>query len=251
VALHVQCELLGVPSADRDRFASLLHSAGNLVDRLGADGGRDTLLGYMTELVARKREHPEDDVISHVSGLGLPDKLVGGLAISLLAAGYETTESQIDFGVVLLAAHPDQRDLVAGDPELVPGAVEETLRMGKSGDGNSNLPRYATEDIDIGGVTIRAGDLVLLDFALANFDDRVFDEPERFDVTRAPNPHLSFGHGLWQCIGAPLARVELRAVFTSLLARMPEFRLAVPVEELHTPREEHLTNHFAEVPVTW
>ncbi|WP_235883483.1 cytochrome P450 [Saccharopolyspora elongata] len=116
--------------------------------------------------------------------------------------------------------------------------------------GGPGLPRYAREDVEIGGVTIRAGEAVLLDTTLANFDGSAFEEPDRFDVTRAPNPHLAFAHGPWHCLGAPLARIELRTVFASLLPRFPSLRLAVPVEELRLSADS-FTSKLVELPVTW
>lgn len=127
-------------------------------------------------------------------------------------------------------------------------AVEETLRAADRG--GPGLPRYAREDIEIGGVTIRAGEAVLLDTTLANFDDRVFGEPDRFDVTRAPNPHVAFAHGPWHCLGAPLARIELRTVFASLVHRFPTMRLAVPIERLRGSGAV-FTSTLLALPVTW
>jgi pentalenolactone synthase len=112
------------------------------------------------------------------------------------------------------------------------------------------LPRYANADIQLGGVTIAAGDLVLLDLQDANLDPAVFARPEVFEVERADNPHLTFGHGAYYCIGAPLARIELQIVFSALFGRFPTLRLAVPVERLR-PRSQLLTGGVSELPVTW
>ncbi|WP_378742955.1 cytochrome P450 [Nocardia brasiliensis] len=112
------------------------------------------------------------------------------------------------------------------------------------------LPRYARADIELGDVTIRAGDLVLLDITAANIDPRAFTEPDRFDVTRAPNHHLAFGHGPWHCIGAPLARMQLQVVFAGLVTRFPTLRLAVPVSRIPVTASV-LDRGIAELPVTW
>lgn len=121
--------------------------------------------------------------------------------------------------------------------------------MGKVGE--SFVPRYASEDIEISGVTIKTGDLVLCDHFSASLDDRVFPEPEQFDVTRSPNPHIAFSHGTWFCIGAPLARMEIQEVFPALVSRMPAMRLMVPLEELRVGATEHLAEVIGSLPVTW
>ena len=142
------------------------------------------------------------------------------------------------------------------DPALVARTVEEVLRHSLSvtsprpPDQPNGLPRWTKVDIEIGGVTVPAGDLVVLGVPAANRDDRVFSNPETFDVTRDDNPHLTFGHGPRFCLGAPLARIELQTVFGTLFKRFPTLRLAVPVEELR-PRSDLLTGGLVELPVTW
>ena len=116
--------------------------------------------------------------------------------------------------------------------------------------GGGGVPRYARAQIEVAGVTIRAGEAVVLSGGAGNHDPRVFADPERFDVARQPNPHLTFGYGPRFCIGAPLARVELQAVFARLFARFPALRLATPVEQLRV-RGDLLTGGLAELPVTW
>jgi cytochrome P450 len=112
------------------------------------------------------------------------------------------------------------------------------------------LPRYANADIELGGATIAAEDLVLLDLQDANLDPATFAEPAQFQVERADNPHLTFGHGGHYCVGAPLARIELQAIFSTLLRRFPTLQLAGPIEELR-PRSQLLTGGVSELPVTW
>lgn len=159
----------------------------------------------------------------------------------------------IDRGVLLFLTNPGEREVLESDPTLIPRAVEEMLRLPSPAprhDRLGGLPRYANADLAIGGITIRAGDLVLLALQSANLDDHVFPTPEAFDVTRAENPHLTFGHGPHYCIGAPLARIELQTLFGTLFQRFPTLRLAVPVEELRS-RSHLLTGGLAELPVTW
>jgi len=246
LSLQILCELLGVPADERHRCAELLARAG----QVGTDGsgGPAALFAMLTELADRKRDDPGDDVVSRLATSGIPDEQTGSLAATLLFAGLDAVATHIDLGVVLLTEHGGQRDEVLADPDRLGGMVDEVLRTAKQS--GAILPRYATGDIEIAGVRISAGDLVLLDFALANFDERVFGEPDRFDVTRSPNPHLTFGHGIWHCIGAPLARVELATAFTRLYERMPRLRPAVPVEQL-TARDGQLVHGLAELPVTW
>ncbi|SFR29152.1 Cytochrome P450 [Lentzea waywayandensis] len=143
---------------------------------------------------------------------------------------------------------PDQWNALRDNPGLIPNAVEEVLRA--PGKGGGGIPRYARTDIEIDGVKIRLGDLVLLDNGAANHDPTVFTEPDRVDITRKAAAHLTFGHGLHYCIGAPLARMELQAVFSQLIQRFPTMRLAVPVKNL-TIRRDVLTGGLMALPVTW
>jgi pentalenolactone synthase len=176
------------------------------------------------------------------------DDEIAMLAMALLFAGHETTVTQSELGTLLLLTHPAQWQALLDDPDLVPHAVEELLRApGKSSGG---VPRYARTDVKIGEVQVRAGDLVLLDNSAANHDAAVFTDPERFDINRDASAHLSFGHGPRYCIGAPLTRTELQAVFSQLLPRFPAMRLAVPIEKLEL-RRDVLTGGLVELPVSW
>lgn len=246
----VICELLGVPYEDRTQFRVWTEGMADLYDRDRAHGALGSLFGYMRELVVRKRVRPEDDVISGLcaaEGGSLADDHVAMLAAVLLFAGHETTVVRIDVGTLLLLTNPDQREALERDPSLVASAVEEILRVSDSGSGG--VPRYPCADVEVGGVTIPAWDLVMLNGGAANRDERVFADPDRFDVARQPNPHVTFGYGPRFCIGAPLARVELQAVFPALLRRFPTLRLVKPVNEL--PVRDNLTGGFVELPVTW
>jgi cytochrome P450 monooxygenase len=247
-ALEVLYALIGIPEDERPRLLELMGRMAVLHDPTAAEEGRDAVFEHLSGLVDRKRGGDDEDVISRLCAAGVDDGKIGTLSAGVLFAGLDSVASHIDVGVALLVAHPEQRDEMLADPERMAHGVEEVLRTAKAG--NSMLPRYASDDIDIGGVTIGAGDLVLLDFTLTNFDDQVFDEAERFDVTRQPNPHMTFGHGMWHCIGAPLARVELRTVFGTLFTRLPELRLAKPMEELEL-ESELLSGGLTELPITW
>src|SRR5215471_11054161 len=218
----VICELLGVPYGDRDQLRVWTEGMADMRDRQHASDSLGSLFGYMRGLVARKRAEPADDVISglcRVDGGTLADDHIAFLAAVLLFAGHETTVARIDAGTLLLLTHPDQREALMRDPSVLPTAVEEILRLSDSG--GSGVPRYAREDIEVAGVAIRAGEAVVLSGGAGNHDKRVFADPDRFDVARHPNPHLTFGHGPRFCIGAPLARIELQAVFARLFGRFP------------------------------
>ncbi|MEU4253671.1 cytochrome P450 [Amycolatopsis sp. NPDC026612] len=246
LTLLVICELLGVPADEREQCAALVSRMGGVADEQG--DGTAAFFGYLRDLAARKRAAPEDDVISRlVTGNDVTDEQVGEIAMLLLFAGIGSTVKQIDYGFLLLANDPAQRDAVAADPDLVPRAVEEMLRVS----GSLSLPRYAREDIEIGGVTIGENELVLLDLARANMDVDAFDCPAEFDVGRAPNRHLTFAHGAWACMGAPLARILMQVLFTRLLSRLPGLRPLIPAAKVATtdaPLGGGLTD---ELLVTW
>ncbi|MET8760769.1 cytochrome P450 [Lentzea sp. NPDC004782] len=245
----VICELLGVPYDDRDQFRAWTEAAANITDRAISEQGLGNLFGYGMRLVEAKRREPADDVISRLCATdGVSTEEAAMLSMALLFAGHETTVVQIGLGALLLLANPDQWNALRDNPGLTPGAVEEILRA--PGKGGGGIPRYARTDLDVDGIGIRAGDLVLLDNGAANHDPAVFAEPDRVDVTRSAPAHLTFGHGARYCIGAPLARVELQAVFSQLVPRFPTMRLAVPAEDL-TLRQEVLTGGLVALPVTW
>ena len=246
--VQVICELLGVPYADRDQFRAWSEAVGNVNDQARSEQGLGALFGYGQELVARKREQPGDDFISRLCADGLDDDEIAMLSMGLLFAGHETTVAAIGMGALCLLANPGQHQALVNDPGRIPIAVEEILRApARSGGG---IPRYARTDLQIGEVTVRAGELVLLDIRAANHDPAVFPSPGRFDITRQGLAHLSFGHGAHYCLGAPLARIELQAVFSQLLARFPTMRLAVPVEQLRV-RSDTVTGGLTKLPVDW
>ncbi len=247
----VICQLLGVPFADREQFHIWSTDIADLHDHARARSSRKSLNAYMRGLVERKRFQPEDDVLSGLCAVengSLSNEYIAELGAGLLFAGHETTVVRIDIGTLLFLTHPDQRQTLLSDPELVVTAVEEILRL--SNTGASALLRYAREAIEIGGVIIQPGEAVLLSSGAANRDERVFEEPDSFAIERLLNPHLSFGYGSHFCIGAPLARIELQSVFARLLSRFPTLRLAVPLEELRF-RNQVLTGGLFELPVTW
>jgi pentalenolactone synthase len=258
----VICELLGVPYEDREHFRHWSDEAAHMTDASRSRAGVAQLRTYMGALVERKRRQPAQDVLSDLAAAqeqfqgAFTNEHVATLAAGLLFAGHETTVAAIDRGVLLLLDNPKQRGALQRDPALVAAAVEEVLRHSlpastpRPEEQPDGVPRWASEDIEVDGVTIPAGDLVILHVQGANLDDRVFDDPASFDVTREENPHLTFGHGPHFCLGAPLARIELQTVFGTMFRRFPTLRLAAPVEQLRT-RSDLLTGGLVELPVTW
>jgi pentalenolactone synthase len=247
------CQLLGVPDEDRDRFGAWTQRAMNMWDREAAMQGHRQLAGYMRALIERKRLRPAEDVISDLVAAQrdedrFDESTMVQLCVALLMAGHETTVARIDLGTLLLLAHPDQLDALRREPRLLAGAVEEILRLAAPSLGV--LARYATADIEIAGASIRAGDLVLISADAANRDGSAFAEPERFDIRRSQNQHVTFGHGPHFCMGSGLARVELQSVFGTLFQRVPTLRLAVPLAQLRLNQDTPLGG-LRELPVTW
>lgn len=247
----VICELLGVPYRDRDQFRAWAQDAGNVRDHARSERGLAELFGYGRGLVERKRAHPGDDVMSRLCATdGVSDEEAATMSMFLLFAGHETTVVQIGLGATLLLSNRDQWQALVDDPALIPNAVEELLRATASGGGVGGIPRYARTDFDIDGVAIRAGDLVLLDIGAANHDPATFAEPQRVDVARKHAAHLTFGHGAHYCLGAPLARIELKTVFGQLIPRFPSMRLTVDPAALST-RDDVLAGGLTALPVSW
>jgi cytochrome P450 len=251
----VIAELLGVPGEDRDRFRGWAEDMAHVADRDRVRAGVAGLRTYLAGAVAAKRAEPCEDVLTDlVADDAIPDDEVAGIASALLIAGHVTTAGAIDKGLILFSRHRDAWNALGRDPSLVPRAVEEVLRAPSPTEQNDSRAggriRYANQAFELHGVTVEEGDLVLLGNHTANQDDRVFDHPDVFDINRADNPHLTFAHGPYYCIGAPLARIELQVAFEMLPRRVPALRLAVPAEELRR-RDDLLIGELVEVPVTW
>ena len=231
--LQAIASLLGVPQSDRHQFMEwfdtmLDHGDGrNLGEQSGASqqAGAE-MFAYGADLLDHKRRCPADDMMSLIANATLPEEAEPGGPLSdlekqmffnlLLAAGSETTRNTITAAMLALIERPELWKRLQRDRSLLPTAVEEMLRWASSTTYNR---RTATEDVERHGQTIRRGDKVVLWWQSANFDERVFVEPHRFDITRNPNPHLAFGAGSHFCLGANLARLEIRLVFDGLLNR--------------------------------
>ena len=251
----VICELLGVPYAKHDFFQSrssvLIKRTATTEASLAAT---EELIDYLDELLGEKLEHPADDLLSELAERiragELSRRMAANMGMLLLIAGHETTANMIALGTVALLEHPDQLDRVrAGeDPKLVASAVEELLRYLNIV--HSGRRRVALEDIEIGGTTIRAGEGVVLANDLGNRDPEVFPDPDSLDVGRNPRQHVAFGFGVHQCLGQPLARVELQVVYGTLYRRVPELRLAIGLDEVQF-KHDGLVYGVYELPVTW
>lgn len=245
----VICALLGVPPEDRAGFqadsTTFLQKDVTLEAKMAAYG---SLTGYLADLVTRKRADPGEDVLSDLARHD--DLSVGeltGAAFLLLLAGHETTANMLALGTFALLEHPGVAAELRAGPGLLPGAVEELLRYLSVVD---MLLRYATEDIELGGETIDAGSTVVVSLLAANRDPLRFDDPDTLDVRRNARGHLTFGHGVHQCLGQQLARVEMRAGFAGLLRRFPDLALAVPAADV--PLRTDMTIYGVhELPVTW
>jgi pentalenolactone synthase len=252
VALPVAviCEIVGIAHADRDRFLPWCDAIGLLNDPEAGVRATNELFAYMMELVDRKRREPGEDVVSDlIAAECLDSTLIARTAAVLLFAGQTTTVGRIDFGTLFLLAEPGRYRRLRTHPETVPSAVEEILRMAAPSD-NAIHPRHAVEPLEVDGVTIEKGELVVIAPAAANRDPNVFDKPDEFDPARNPNPHIAFGHGAHHCIGANLARAELNVVFTELPRRLPGLRLPRPAEavQLYTDK---LNGGLTELLVDW
>jgi cytochrome P450 len=180
--------------------------------------------------------------------LGLEELI--SLGVALVITGHEATASQISNCVLTLMHFREQWDELLADPGLVPSAVEELTRIVQFGTTGSALVRIAMEDVEIAGVTVRAGDAVLPGLMSANRDATVFPDPDRLNLARQQNPHIGFGVGLHHCPGAQLARVEMQEALGALIKTLPDLRLAVDESEL-TFKRGLLVNSLTSLPVTW
>jgi len=246
----VICELLGVPHLDRDQFCEWAQEAADVGDHTRSERGLAELFGYSKKLVEHKRSHPGDDVISRLCATaGVCDDEAARLSMALLAAN-ETTVVAIEFAALSLLANPTQWRALLDNAALIPTAVEELLRATGSSGSVGGIPRYARTDFEIDGVSIRAGELILLDIKAANHDPTVFKDPGRLDITCKHAAHLTFGYGTRYCMGAPLARIELKTVLSQLIPRFPSMHLTVDPATLRV-RSDVLTSGLIELPVSW
>ncbi|WP_327319892.1 cytochrome P450 [Streptomyces sp. NBC_01235] len=249
----VICELLGVPYADHEFFEE--QSRRLLRSQVAEEvrDARDRLDAYLGALIDRKLEAPSGDgVLDALAREQLREGTVDrdeaiSLAAILLVAGHETTANMISLGTYTLLRHPERLAELRADPSLLPTAVEELTRMLSIADG---LLRQATEDIEVAGTTIRAGEGVVFSTSVINRDETAYPAPDTLDWHRSARHHVAFGFGIHQCLGQNLARAELEIALGTLLERLPGLRLAVPADEVRIKPGDAIQG-MLDLPVTW
>ncbi|MGW6281893.1 cytochrome P450 [Kribbella sp. NPDC055071] len=251
----VICQLLGVPYEDHDFFQKnsqiLIRTSASMEDRTKARGN---IGGYLNELMGDKIANPQDDLLS---GLGervkageLTRKEAAGIGVLLLIAGHETTANMIALGTLALLEHPDQLAILrdTDDPKLVAGAVEELLRYLNIT--HNGRRRAVLEDIEIAGQVVKAGEGIIFPNDIANRDASVFPDPDELDLHRDARRHVAFGFGVHQCLGQPLARMELQVVYSTLYRRIPTLRRAAELAEIPFKHDGAVYGVYS-LPVTW
>jgi cytochrome P450 len=245
------CALLDLPVADRPLFLQWnLDSHGDDFTSEAALRAYAEMDAYWGELVTARRERPGTDLISQivtteVEGEGLTDAEISGFCSLLHHASQNTTMNMITNCAIVLARHPDHRRRLDAEPDLWPRAVEELMRYVSPVQG---LARITTQDVTLHDVTIPQGDQVLMLYGSANHDEAVYDEPERLDFDRDVKFHWGFGHGLHYCLGAAVARLEIRVALQVLMANLPAWE----VDEAHVERYQLVpTRCISHAPITF
>ncbi|SFS33623.1 cytochrome P450 family protein [Saccharopolyspora flava] len=249
--IRVICELLGVDESRRDDFRRWTNRLLDDIDTEASVRAAGEMAQYLTELLATKRAHPGDDLLTALIEVSededrLSEAELISMVFLLLVAGHETTVNLIGNGVLALLTHPEQFARLRADPDLVDAAVEEMLRF--DGPLMHSTFRFTTEPITIGGTDIPAGEFVWASLAAADHDSRRFPDGDAFDITRDTRGHLAFGHGIHFCLGAPLARMEAQVALRGLLAHFPGLELATAPEDL-TRRNSSLIHGLRSLPV--
>lgn len=257
--MQMICILLGVPESERHWLFEAIEpqfdfggSRKASLSQLSEAEAGSRMYAYGQELIASKRANPTDDMLSVVANATVEDETAPALSdlelylfFSLLfSAGAETTRNAVAGGLLALADHPDQLRVLRSDFGLLPTAVEEMVRWTSP---SPSKRRTATRDVTLGGQPIRAGQKVQIWEGSANRDADVFDRADEFDITRKPNPHLGFGQGVHYCLGANLARLELRVLFEELLTRFGDVRVAGPVEWTRSNRHTGIRHLIVEL----
>jgi len=260
--MQMICILLGVPESERHWLFEAIEpqfdfggSRKASLSQISVEEAGSRMYAYGQELIASKRAEPTDDMLSVVANARLDDAdgddapelsdLELYLFFSLLfSAGAETTRNAVAGGLLALAEHPEQLQVLRGDFELLPTAIEEIVRWTSP---SPSKRRTATRDVTLGGHPIEAGQKVQIWEGSANRDATAFDRADEFDITRKPNPHLGFGQGVHYCLGANLARLELRVLYDELLSRFGTVRVAEPVEWTRSNRHTGIRHLVVEV----
>lgn len=253
VPSSVICQILDLPTERSDFFQDRVKTWMSFDNPPAvASQANQDILDYFSEVVDQRFDKPGDDLISRMitnqvkTGHLGKDELLHILQL-LLVGGFDTTANMIALGTLTLLNHPDQLAMLRDDPSLVNGAVEELLRYLSVA--HQVAFRLATDDIEVGAQCIHAGEGVIAPIAAANRDPEVFADPDKFDITRDARRHVAFGFGLHQCLGQPLARIELQVVFSQLFVRFPHLRLAGNADDLSF--RNSIIYGVAELPVIW
>ena len=253
--MQMICILLGVPESERHwlfhaiepqfDFGRARRAQLEQVGQMSAEDAGSRMYSYGQELIASKRASPTDDMLSVVANAdGLSDLELYLFFSLLFSAGAETTRNSIAGGLLALAEHPSQLDLLRSDLALLPTAIEEMVRWTSP---SPSKRRTATRDVSLGGCAIEAGHKVQIWEGSANRDTLVFADADTFDITRKPNPHLGFGQGVHYCLGANLARLELRVLFEELLGRFSSVQVVKPVEWTRSNRHTGIRHLVVEL----
>lgn len=252
----VICMLLGVPYEDRELFLSFAEAC-MATSRFTPEESLavvDKFEKYMGDLIAKRRVEPTDDLLGTLVRVAdeegqVSERELISLGIGLLVAGFEPTSNQVTNFTYLLLSDRERWAELRDNPAKIPSAVEELLRYTPIG-AAAAFVRIALEDVELGGVTIQAGDAVFAHMGCGNRDETVFTDPERLDFDRRPNPHIGFGYGPHYCVGAALARMELQVALEALVTRLPDLDFAVAPEELSW-RKGMMLRGLEAFPVVW
>lgn len=253
--VQVICEMMGVPESDRRPLGLLAHRIQGFDDPElgGGSGGENSdaieeMSSYALELASARRRNPREDIATailqaEIEGYAMDDAAFASFFLLLITAGIETTKSAISGGMLALIENPDQWSRLTMDPTILPAAIEEMIRWTTP---IHHFRRTATRDTQIADQPIRENDRVVVWYSSANRDESVFEEPDRFDLGRAPNDHLAFGFGSHYCLGANLARLEMRIVFEALIERGVEADRRGEVDYMLSS----FTNSLKRMPIT-
>ena len=257
IPIVVICDLLGIPHQDRDKFRAWSNAF--ISQAMNEDEWQEQvkflqgMLQYLGEIFAQRRAQPQPDLISALvqaeeNGDRLSETELYSMVVLLIVAGHETTVNLIGNGTLALLQHPDQLQKLRANPQLIESAVEELIRY--DGPVETATMRFAAEDVTLGDKVIRRGEAINVTLTSANRDESRYAQADALDLERQNNRHLGFGMGVHYCVGAPLARMEGQIALNTLIQRLPNLRLAVPVAELRWTNTS-VVRGLKHLPVAW